>query len=130
MHPDDLNTMWLCCECGRKFVFHSDVDDHEKQMSHSKMVLYDLGGGRKSPVQFTHGRVSLGFRIKGRVSRVIVEYKYYPSTGVIHYVDVRYSDGGLQSTVEGNADMMKNIDNYLRRILKPGKDNMAAFSGS
>jgi hypothetical protein len=119
--------MWLCRECGRKFLFHSDVEDHKKQMGHSKMMLYDLAGGKKSPEPFTCGRVSLGFRFKGRMSRVIVDYKYYPSTGAIYYVDVRYTDSRLQSMVENNPEMMKNIDNYLRKLLKPGS-RMAASS--
>jgi hypothetical protein len=97
-------------------------------MSHSKMMLYDLAGGKKAPEPFTRGRVSLGFRFKGRTSRVIVEYKYYPSTGAIHYVDVRYTDSRLQSMVESDPEMMKNIDNYLRKLLKPSS-RMAAFSG-
>ena len=118
MHPDDLRTVWLCSECGRRFVFHSDVEDHRRNFSHPKMVLCDLDG-RKAPALFTRGRMSLGFRLAGRVARVIVEYEYYPSTGAIHYVDVRYTDSKLQSVVENNPQMMKNIDNYLRRFLKP-----------
>jgi len=118
MHPDDLKTMWLCQECGRRFLYHSDVEDHRRHMNHSKIVLYDLAA-KKTPVPFTRGRVSLGFKFKGKKSRVIIEYKHYPASGAIHYVDVRYSDGELQSVVEGDPAMMKNIDNYLRRILKP-----------
>jgi hypothetical protein len=119
MHPDDLKTMWLCSECGRKFVFHSDVEDHERQFNHPKMMLCNLAGLKKAPALFTRGRVSLGFRLNGRVSRVIVEYEYYPASGAIRYKDVRYTDSNLRSMVEGNAGMMKNIDNYLRRLLKP-----------
>jgi hypothetical protein len=118
MHPDDLNTMWLCCECGRRFVFHSDVKDHENHMNHSRMMLYDLSG-KKAPVPLTRGQAALGFRLNGRVSRVIVEYEYYPSSGVIRYIDVQYTDSKLQSMIEGDAGKMKNIDNYLRRLLKP-----------
>jgi hypothetical protein len=51
------------------------------------------------------------------VSRVIIEYEYYPSSGEINYVDVRYTDSRLKSMIEGDPDMMKNIDNYLRRLL-------------
>jgi hypothetical protein len=123
MHPDDLKTIWLCFECGRKFVFHSDVEDHERHFNHTKMMLYDLASGRKSPAPFTRGQISLGFMLGGRPSRVIVEYKYYPSSGAIHYVDVRYTDSELQSVVEGNPAMMKNIDNYLRKLLKPGRQS-------
>ena len=118
MHPDDLKTMWLCRECGRNFIFHSDVEDHKRHFSHSKMMMCDLPAGRETPMVFTRGRMSLGFRLNGKVSRIVVEYEYYPASGAIHYVDVRYTDTRLQSMVEDNLGMMKNIDNYLRRLLK------------
>jgi hypothetical protein len=85
------------------------------------MMLCDLAYRKNSPILFTRGRMSLGFRLNGRVSRVIVEYEYYPSSGAIHYVDVRYTDSRLKSMVEGNPDMMKNVDDYLRKLLKPGQ---------
>ena len=87
-------------------------------MNHLKIVLYDLAG-KKSPVPFTRGRVSLDFKFKGKKSRVIIEYRHYPASAAVHYVDVWYSDGALRSMVEGDPAMMKNIDNYLRRLLKP-----------
>src|SRR5688572_28870467 len=121
MHPDDLKTMWLCCECGRNFIFHSDVEDHKRHFRHSRMMLRGLHAGRETPAMFTRGRMSLGFRLDGRVSRVVIEYEYYPSSGAIHYVDVRYTDSKLQSMVEGNPGMMKNIDDYLRRLLNQGQ---------
>jgi hypothetical protein len=37
MHPDDLKAIWICHECRRVFIFHSDVDDHEDLTGH-KMV--------------------------------------------------------------------------------------------
>ena len=118
MHPDDLKTLWLCRECGCNFIFHSDVEDHKRHFRHSKMMMCDLPAGRETPAMFTRGRMSLDFRLNGRTSRVVVEYEYYPSSGAINYVDVRYTDGRLQSMVEGNPGMMKNIDNYLLRLLK------------
>jgi hypothetical protein len=118
MHPDDLNIVWLCRECGRSFTFNSDVEDHKRQFNHSKMMLCDLQTiSKKMPPLFTRGRMSLDFKLSGKVSRVIVEYEYYPSSGEINYVDVRYTDNRLRSMVEGNPDMMKNIDNYLHRLL-------------
>lgn len=83
------------------------------------MMMCELDGSKKAPTLFTRGRISLGFRLDGQVSRVIIEYEHYPSSGAIRYIDVRYTDGKLQSIVEGNPDMMKNIDNYLRKLLKP-----------
>jgi len=118
MHPDDLKTIWLCCECERNFIFHSDVEDHKKLFGHSRMMLCKLPVGREKPAMFIRGRMSLDFRLSGNVSRVVVEYEYYPSSGTINYVDVRYTDSRLQAMVEGDPGMMKNIDIYLRRILK------------
>ena len=82
------------------------------------MMLCDLQTiSEKMPPLFTRGRISLDFRFGGKESRVIVEYEYYPSSGEINYVDVRYTDSRLKSMIEGDPDMMKNIDNYLRRLL-------------
>jgi hypothetical protein len=66
---------------------------------------------------FVRGRISIGFKLKSKTSKIIIEYQYYPSNGSIDYVDVRYTDKELQSKVEGNLEMMKNIDNYLRKVL-------------
>jgi hypothetical protein len=117
MHPDDLKTMWLCCECRRNFLFHSDVEDHKKEFNHSRVMLYDIAKTRKSLALFIRGRVSIGFKLNSKPSKIVIEYQYYPSNGAIDYVDVRYSDKQLQSKVEGNLEMMKNIDSYLRRVL-------------
>jgi hypothetical protein len=61
--------------------------------------------------------MSIGFKLNSKTSKIVIEYQYYPSNGVIDYVDVRYSDRQLQSKVEGDPEMMKNIDNYLRKVL-------------
>ena len=66
---------------------------------------------------FTRGRISLTFKLDNKPSKIVIEYQYYPSNGSIDYVDVRYSDEQLQSKVESNPEMMKNIDNYLRKVL-------------
>jgi hypothetical protein len=41
MHPDDLKAVWICHECHKVFVFHSDVDDH-KNLSGHKMVKKEM----------------------------------------------------------------------------------------
>ena len=116
MHPYDLRTMWVCRDCGRNFVFNSDVEDHRRQFSHSCMMQYDFTAGKKEPAKFTSGKVSLAFKVDGRVARVNIEYKYYPSDDSISYADVKYTDAQLQSMIEGNVEMMRNIDNYIRRL--------------
>ena len=117
MHPDDLKTMWVCCECRSNFLFHSDVEDHKKEFNHSRVMLCDIPETRKSPELFIRGRMSIGFKLANKTSKVVIDYQFYPSDGSIDYVDVRYTDKQLQSKVEGSPELMKNIDNYLRRIL-------------
>jgi hypothetical protein len=117
MHPEDLKTVWLCCECMRNFLFHSDVEDHKKQFNHSKVMLYNISEIARSPTMFIRGRISIGFKLNSKTSKIVIEYQYYPSTSTIQYVNVIYSDEKLQSKIERDPDMMKNIDNYLRKIL-------------
>jgi hypothetical protein len=108
----------MCSDCGRNFIFHSDVEEHKRNFRHTKMTLRGLSSSGVPPAMFIRGRMSLGFRLNGSVSRIVVEYEYYPSSGAINYVDVRYTDTRLQSMVEGDPKMMKNIDGYLRRRLQ------------
>ena len=124
MHPDDLKTMWLCCECRRNFLFHSDVEDHKREFNHSRVMLCNIPETRRSPALFIRGRMSIGFKLNSKTSKVVIDYQYYPSDGSIDYVDVRYSDKQLQSKVEGSPEMMKNIDNYLRRVLNERSANL------
>lgn len=124
MHPEDLKTVWLCCECKRNFLFHSDVEDHRKQFNHSKVMLCNISETARSPTMFVRGRISIGFKLYSKPSRIVIEYQYYPSTGAIEYVDVFYSDKKLQSKIESDPEMMKNIDNYLRNILNKRSGNL------
>lgn len=117
MHPDDLKVIWQCRDCGRNFVFHSDVERHKAEFNHAEMALSDFPTSKRSPARFTQGRSALGFKVDGRVARVIIEYRYYPSTDAISYTDVSYTDSKLQSMVESNPQMMRNIDSYLRKYL-------------
>ena len=119
MHPDDLSKVWLCYECGRSFTFNSDIEDHKRQFMHSKVLLYDLenDSNESAPELFMRGRVSLDFRLDNKPSRMIIEYEYYPSSGEINYIDVRYTDSRFKSMVENNPKTMTNIDSYLRKLL-------------
>ena len=117
MHPEDLKTVWLCCECRRNFLFHSDVEDHRKQFNHSKVMVCNISETARSPMLFIRGRISIGFKFDSKTSKIVIEYQYYPSTADIHYINVVYSDEKLQSKIEGDPEMMKNIDNFLRKVL-------------
>jgi hypothetical protein len=117
MHPEDLKTVWLCCECRLNFLFHSDVEDHKREFNHSKVMLCNISETARSPTLFIRGRISIGFKLNSKTSKIIIEYQYYPSTRAIQYVNVIYSDEKLQSKIESDPEMMKNIDNYLRKVL-------------
>jgi hypothetical protein len=118
MHPEDLKTVWLCCECRRNFLFHSDVEDHKRQFNHSKVMLCNISEPSRSSMLFIRGRISIGFKLNSsKASRIVIDYEYYPSAGDIQYVNVVYTDKELQSKIEGDAEMMKNIDLYLRKVL-------------
>jgi hypothetical protein len=117
MHPEDLKTVWLCCECRRNFLFHSDVEDHKRHFNHLKVMLCNISEGARSPILFIRGRSSISFKLNSKTSKIVIEYEYYPSTGAIDYVNVLYTDKKLQSKIEGDPEMMKNIDNYLRKVL-------------
>jgi hypothetical protein len=117
MHPDDLKTMWLCCECSQNFFFHSDVEDHRREFNHPRVMLCNFSKNKRSPVISMRGRISLPFRDSGKKSTVVIEYEYYLSTGAIDYVDVRFSDRDLQLRVENDYKLMENIDNYIRKLL-------------
>jgi len=124
MHPEDLKTVWLCCECRRNFLFHSDVEDHKKEFNHSKVMLCNISETTRSPMLFIRGRSSINFKLNNKTSKVVIEYQYYPSSGVMEYVNVIYSDKNLQSKIENDPDMMKNIDSYLRKVLDKGSSNI------
>jgi len=80
-------------------------------------MLSNIPETPRSPLMFIRGRISLPFRLHGKTSTIEIEYQYYPSNDTIDYVDVRFSDIKLQSKVEGDPQLMKNIDNYLRIVL-------------
>ena len=37
MDPDDLKAIWICHECRKAFVFHSDIDHHKGLTGHNEM---------------------------------------------------------------------------------------------
>jgi hypothetical protein len=46
-----------------------------------------------------------------------IELRFTPSTMRIEYLDVQYSDTRLESQVESNPRVLKNIDAYMRNKL-------------
>lgn len=118
MHPEDLKTIWVCSNCGRNFAFRSDAEDHVEQFNHSGMQSYDFSIKRKSRTleRFVQGNAKLNFKVDGKVASVFIDYKYYPSKDSISYIDVRYTDEKLQTMIENDPEMIKKINNYIRRL--------------
>jgi len=46
MHPEDLNNIWVCSNCGIASAFHSDIMDHMKITRHKRIKKFDLNTGR------------------------------------------------------------------------------------
>jgi len=80
-------------------------------------MLCNISEAARSPILFIRGRSSISFKLNSKTSKIVIEYQYYPSTGAIDYVNVLYTDKKLQSKIEGDPEMMKNIDLYLRKVL-------------
>lgn len=43
-----------------------------------------------------------------------VEFEYSSSLGSLNYLEVEYSDPRMRKYVEGNSNVMRNIDSHLR----------------
>ena len=72
----------------------------------------------KKPIRFSH---LMAFNIKEEhnvISGILsVEFDYYSEDGSMKYRDINYSDARLIKYIEGNPQVMKNIDSYLRKNL-------------
>ena len=71
-----------------------------------------------------HGQLTLDFKIRtednnkrGRLAKATFTYKYFLSDDSIEYIDVRYTHPKLESVIECNPNIMKNIDSYIRDSL-------------
>ena len=73
---------------------------------------------KTKPIRFSH---LMAFNIKeenNEISGILsVEFDYYHEDGIMKYRDINYSDKRLIKHIEGNPQVMKNIDSYLRKNL-------------
>jgi hypothetical protein len=74
-------------------------------------------------VKFVYAQTAFDFKVEGKIETAIFEYKYYPTTRSIEYLDIRYTNLKLQSLIENNSKMMKNIDSYIKELFLEKKDN-------
>jgi hypothetical protein len=126
MESDNTNPVGYC---------HDDASLHLDSGSGSKEYLgnshdhLNHNGYESRPKlsdcdNIIQNKVTLDFKIRiedndnqGRLAKATFTYKYFPSDDSIKYIDVNYTHPKLQSVVECNPNIMKNIDSYIRDLL-------------
>ena len=100
---DDINPAWHC--------HHIDSSLHFGSHSDSKECLI-------------YNQVTLDFKIRIEdtknqdiLAKATFTYKYFPSDDSIEYIDIMYTHPKLQSVIECNPNILKNIDSHIRDIL-------------
>lgn len=79
---------------------------------------YKKGAKTSKPIRFSH---IMAFNIKEEKTEISgflsVEFDYYLEDGGMKYCNIYYSDKRLIKHIEGNPQVMRNIDSYLRKNL-------------
>ena len=75
-------------------------------------------GSDNDRISITHV-VSLRYMSEGIIhsGTLAIEIEYSFSHCSINYLDVQYSDLRTRKQVEGNVNVLRNIDSYLRNVL-------------
>lgn len=124
MHPDDLKVIWQCKDCGRGFLFHSDMVAHENESRHRRIATMNMPSSATGRLQeFYDGNLVLDFRIAGTLAKMLIRYRHFPSLDRVVYRDVEYSDKRLKDMVETQPVLMAKIDSFLRNKLMRANDN-------
>jgi hypothetical protein len=42
----DLDTLWVCTDCGTPSLYHSDIEEHKSKNDHHHVVGFDLETGK------------------------------------------------------------------------------------
>lgn len=86
--------------------------------------IYEVRSKNSICNNIVHGQLTLDFKIRaednnkrGRLAKATFTYKYFLSDDSIEYIDVRYTHPKLESVIECNPNIMKNIDSYIRDSL-------------
>ena len=45
-HPKDFDIVWVCTDCGRPSLYHSDIEEHKSQNDHHNVAEFDLDTGK------------------------------------------------------------------------------------
>jgi hypothetical protein len=125
MEDDNINSVWHC---------HRDSSLHLGSYSDAKECLRNSRGHLNSKKHefesklsdcdnIIHDQVTLDFKIRiednnqSGLAKAIFTYKYFPSDDSIEYIDIMYTHPKLQSMIECNPNVMKNIDSHIRDLL-------------
>ncbi len=125
MEDDNINSVWHC---------HRDSSLHLGSYSDAKECLRNSRGHLNSKKHefksklsdcdnIIHDQVTLDFKIRiednnqSGLAKATFTYKYFPSDDSIEYIDIMYTHPKLQSVIECNPNIMKNIDSHIRNLL-------------
>jgi hypothetical protein len=126
MEDDNINSVWHC---------HRDSSLHLGSYSDAKECLRNSRGHLNSKKHefksklsdcdnIIHDQVTLDFKIRiedinnqSISAKATFTYKYFPSDDSIEYIDIMYTHPKLQSVIECNPNIMKNIDSHIRDLL-------------
>jgi hypothetical protein len=126
MEDDNINSVWHC---------HRDSSLHLGSYSDAKECLRNSRGHLNSKKHefksklsdcdnIIHDQVTLDFKIRiedinnqSISAKATFTYKYFPSDDSIEYIDIMYTHPKLQSVIECNPNVMKNIDSHIRDLL-------------
>ena len=87
-------------------------------------TLHDINLDLKEIIIISQSQLTVDFKIRtednnkhGRLAKAMFTYKYFPSDDSIEYIDIMYTHPKLQSVIECNPNIMKNIDSHIRDLL-------------
>jgi hypothetical protein len=123
---DNIGSIWHCHK-----ESHLDLDSfsaNERLTSchgHLNSTRHKFRSKKRDCNNIIDSQVTLEFKIKtednnnsqGSLPKATFTYRYFPSDDSIQYIDVRYTNPKLQSMIECNPNIMKNIDSYIRDSL-------------
>jgi hypothetical protein len=126
MEDDNINSVW---HCHRDSILHlGSYSDAKECLRNSRGHLNSKKHEFKSKLSdcdnIIHDQVTLDFKIRiedinnqSISAKATFTYKYFPSDDSIEYIDIMYTHPKLQSVIECNPNIMKNIDSHIRNLL-------------
>jgi hypothetical protein len=124
MEGDNINSVWHCRKGSSLHLGpYSDAKECLRNSSgHLNSKKHEFKSKLSDCDNIIHNQVTLDFKIRiednrGRLAKATFTYKYFPSDDSIEYIDIMYTHPKLQSVIECNSNVMKNIDSHIRDLL-------------